>query len=52
MCLRATEFMHHSYYSPRDLEPVLRNKRSHCNEKPEYHNQRKSTHSKEELAHQ
>ena len=30
---------------PTHLEPVPRNERSHCNEKPAHHNQRKPTHS-------
>ena len=28
-----------NYWSPRTLEPALRNKRSHCNEKPVHHDQ-------------
>ena len=37
-CGRATKPMRHNYWSPRRLEPVLRSKRSHCNEKPVHHN--------------
>ena len=44
LCSRARE---PNYWSPDDttteaqiaLEPVLRNKRSHCNKKPVYHNE-------------
>ena len=32
-CLRATKHMHHNYWSPHTLDPMLCNKRSHCNEK-------------------
>ncbi|KAJ8781769.1 hypothetical protein J1605_010753 [Eschrichtius robustus] len=38
-CRGATKPMHHSYRSPHALEPVLRNKRSHRNEKPAHHNE-------------
>ena len=30
------------YWSPRALEPVLHNKKSHCTDKPAHHNQRKA----------
>ena len=39
-----TEATHGNYWSPRTLEPVFHNKRSHCNEKPVHHN-RRSLHS-------
>ena len=35
-CCRATKPVHHTYWA-RALEPVLCNKRSHCNEKPTAH---------------
>ena len=50
-CCRATKPMHHSYWacareprnhnywSPNALEPVLRNKGSHCSEKSMHHNE-------------
>ena len=44
----ATKPMHHNYWAcmpqllkPARLEPVLRDKRSHCNEKPAHHNKEK-----------
>ena len=44
MCCEATKPVRHNYWAhvlqllkPVRLEPVLRNKRSHLNEKPEYH---------------
>ena len=40
----ATKPMHHNYWSPRALEPVLHNKRSHFNEKPAHRN-KSSPHS-------
>ena len=45
-CRRATKPVSHNYWArmpqllkPAHLEPVLRNKRSHCNEKPAHHNE-------------
>ena len=42
---RATKSVHHNYWAlvlqllkPTHLEPVLHNKRSHCNKKAEHHN--------------
>ena len=37
-CYGATKPASHNYWSLRALEPVLRNKRSHRNEKPKHHN--------------
>ena len=37
-CCRATKPVNHNYWSPRAQEPVLLNKRSHCDEKPTHHN--------------
>ena len=39
-CHGATKPMHHSYWSPSALEPVLHDKRSHRSEKPAHHNER------------
>ena len=47
-CRRATKPMHHNYWAcalepapqllkPMSLQPMLHSKRSHCNEKPAYH---------------
>ena len=38
-CLGANKLMHQNY-GDCALEPVLRNKRSHCNEKPAHHNKK------------
>ena len=46
-CCGATKPM---LLSPRTLEPVLCNKRSHCNEKPAHLNERKPMHSNEDPA--
>ena len=47
-CRGAAKPVHHNYWAhvrwlpePSHLEPVLRNKRSHCSEKPAHCNQRK-----------
>ena len=37
-CCRAAKRMSDNYWNPCTLEPMLHNKRSHCNEKPMYHN--------------
>ena len=39
-CRGATKPLCHNYWSPWGLEPMLHNRRSHCSEKPEHHNQR------------
>ena len=46
MCHGATKPLRHNYWAhvpqlqkPARLEPVLHNKRSHCNEKPVHHNE-------------
>ena len=38
-CRGATKPVRHNYWSLHVLEPVLRNKRSHCNEKPAHRNE-------------
>ena len=38
MCHGATEPMHHNYWSPHALKPMLCKRRSHSNEKPKHHN--------------
>ena len=59
-CRRATRPVCHNYWRPCSLHPVLHNKRSHRNEKPENlkqrtaaacHNLRKPTRSNEDPAH-
>lgn len=42
-----TEPLYYNYRNPFTLEPVVRNKRSHCKEEPTHHKQRKPMGSKE-----
>ena len=60
-CQGMTKPVHHSYWSPQTPEPVLRNKRSHNNEKPPHcnyrvalvhHNHRKPVCSNKDPVHQ
>ena len=44
-CATTAEPLCHNYWSSGTLEPVLRNKRSHCHEKPMHHNQRIAPHA-------
>ena len=54
-CRRSTKPVSHNYWAcvpqllkPTHLETMLRNKRSHCNEKPAHRNYREPTRSKED----
>ena len=49
-CGRATKPVGHSSWSPLALEPALCNKKSHHNEKPVRHNQRKPSRSNKDPA--
>ena len=44
------EATHHSFWRPRALEPMLCNKRSHCNERPVYHDEEEPLLEKSHIA--